>query len=130
MKIGSVLVIVLGLSMVSQGFALGGQKSGAIDSFEKNTIEKPQEKQIIKSKLSARKYPNITVKKGIPVQWEIEAEKGSLTGCNYRMILRDFGLGVELGYGTNVIEFTPEKAGNFQYTCWMGMITGNIKVEE
>ena len=49
---------------------------------------------------------------------------------NYRMILRDFKLGVEMGYGTNVIEFTPEKTGNFKYTCWMGMINGKIKVVE
>lgn len=130
MKIGSILVVVLGLSMVSQGYALGGVKSGTIDSFEKKTVEVKNDKQIIKSKLSPRKYPNITVKKGIPVRWEIEAGNGSLTGCNYRMILQDFNMGVELGYGTNVIEFTPEKAGNFQYTCWMGMISGNIKVEE
>ena len=37
---------------------------------------------------------------------------------------------VEMGYGTNVIEFTPEKTGTFQYTCWMGMISGKIKVVE
>ena len=71
-----------------------------------------------------------TGKKGIPVQWEIEADEGSLNGCNYRMLLRDFKMGVELGYGKNVIEFTPEKTGTFKYTCWMGMITGTIKVEE
>ena len=46
------------------------------------------------------------------------------------LILRDFKLGVEMGYGTNVIEFTPEKTGTFQYTCWMGMISGKIKVVE
>ena len=130
MKIGSILVVVMGLSMVSQGFALGGKKADSINSFEKKVLEANNDKQIIKSKLSAGKYPNITVKKGIPVQWEIEADENSLTGCNYRMILKDFKLGVELGYGTNVIEFTPEKAGNFQYSCWMGMITGTIKVEE
>ena len=101
-----------------------------LNQFEKKVLEVNNDKQIIKSKLSAGKYPNITVKKGIPVQWEIEADENSLTGCNYRMILKDFKLGVELGYGTNVIEFTPEKAGNFQYSCWMGMITGTIKVEE
>ena len=130
MKIGSVLVVVMGLSMASQAFALGGLKADSINTFEKKVIEADKEKQVIKSKLLPGRYPNITVKKGIPVRWEIEVAKGSLTGCNYRMILRDFKMGVELGYGTNVIEFTPEKTGNFQYTCWMGMITGNIKVED
>ena len=35
-----------------------------------------------------------------------------------------------MDYGTNVLEFTPEIAGTFQYTCWMGMVRGVITVEE
>ena len=130
MKAGAILVVVMGLSMVSQGYALGGIKEEGIKSFDKKAIELQDGKQLIKSRLEINKYPDITVKKGIPVRWEIQADKNSLTGCNYRMILRDFKLGVEMGYGTNVIEFTPEKTGNFKYTCWMGMINGKIKVVE
>lgn len=130
MKAGAILVVVMGLSMVSQGYALGGIKEEGIKSFDKKTIELQDGKQLIKSRLEINKYPDITVKKGIPVRWEIQADKNSLTGCNYRMILRDFKLGVEMGYGTNVIEFTPEKTGDFKYTCWMGMINGKIKVVE
>ena len=130
MKAGAILVVVMGLSMVSQGYALGGIKEEGIKSFDKKAIELQDGKQLIKSRLEINKYPDITVKKGIPVRWEIQADKNSLTGCNYRMILRDFKLGVEMGYGTNVIEFTPEKTGNFKYTCWMGMINGKIKVIE
>jgi len=130
MKAGAILVIVMGLSMISQGYALGGIKEEGIKSFDKKTIELQDGKQLIKSRLEINKYPDITVKKGIPVRWEIQADQGSLTGCNYRMILRDFKLGVEMDYGTNVIEFTPEKTGDFKYTCWMGMINGKIKVVE
>lgn len=130
MKASAILVVVMGLSMVSQGYALGGIKEEGIKSFDKKTIELQDGKQLIKSRLEINKYPDITVKKGIPVRWEIQADKNSLTGCNYRMILRDFKLGVEMGYGTNVIEFTPEKTGDFKYTCWMGMINGKIKVVE
>ena len=74
MKTGAILVIVMALSMLSQGFALGG--------------------------------------------------------CNYRMIFRDFNFQYQMGYGTNIIEFTPQKTGNFQYTCWMGMIYGTVNVIE
>lgn len=130
MKAGAILVVVMGLSMVSQGYTLGGIKEEGIKSFDKKTIELQDGKQLIKSRLEINKYPDITVRKGIPVRWEIQADKNSLTGCNYRMILRDFKLGVEMGYGTNVIEFTPEKTGDFKYTCWMGMINGKIKVVE
>lgn len=164
MKAGSVLVIVMALSMLSQGFALGGwtSSSGSRETVTKETsspvsektvtkavsspsseksaptenknaksnIEMKDGKQIVKSRLNPYRYPFITVKKGIPVHWEIEADENSLNGCNYRMIFQDFGFQYQMGYGTNVIEFTPEKAGNFQYTCWMGMVRGMIKVEE
>ena len=32
--------------------------------------------------------------------------------------------------GENVIEFLPEEAGTFPYSCWMGMIYGSITVTE
>lgn len=144
MKAGAVLVIVMSLSMFSQGFALGGwgssgsgEKTPAVQKTEAagrkssdSSIEMKEGKQIIKSTLNPYRYPVITVKKGIPVHWEIEASENALNGCNYKMIFRDFGFAYEMGYGTNVIEFTPEKAGNFQYTCWMGMVRGLVKVEE
>ena len=151
MKAGAILVVVMGLSMMSQGFALGGFGK----STEQNAVSenKPQTaksdaksepkksdsapdivmkdgKQIVKSTLNPYRYPAITVKKGVPVHWEIEAGQNALTGCNYKMIFRDLGFMYELGYGTNVIEFTPEKAGTMQYTCWMGMVRGTIRVVE
>ena len=67
MKAGAILVVVMGLSMVSQGYALGGGKAEEIKSFDKKTIELQDDKQLIKSKLEINKYPNISVKKGIPV---------------------------------------------------------------
>lgn len=32
--------------------------------------------------------------------------------------------------GDNVIEFTPAKAGNYTYTCWMNMIQNHIRVAD
>ena len=152
MKIGAVIVVVMALSMMSQGFALGGWNFGGKNlsggeerlvsqSGEEKTSPKGEEKsqdgrkiemmdgkQIVKSTLNPYRYPAITVKKGIPLHWEIEASENALNGCNYKMIFRDFGFSYEMGYGRNVIEFTPEKAGTFQYTCWMGMVRGQVKV--
>lgn len=131
MKIGAVLIVVMGLSMVSQGFALGGWGSSTNEvKTAASGIVIEDGKQIVKSTLNPYRYPAITVKKGIPVHWEINASEESLNGCNYRMIFRDFGFNYQMDYGTNVIEFTPEKAGTFQYTCWMGMVRGVITVEE
>ncbi|MBR1403553.1 MAG: sulfite exporter TauE/SafE family protein [Treponema sp.] len=155
MKIGAVLVVVMGLSMLSQGFALGGwnsansanatggEKSAATQGTEQKSSPKTESKsaggsnieivdgkQIVKSTLNPYRYPAITVKKGVPVHWEIEAGENALNGCNYKMIFRDFGFMYTMDYGTNVIEFTPEKAGTFQYTCWMGMVRGVVTVVE
>ena len=86
--------------------------------------------QHITSTLQAgRSYPDITVKAGEPVKWTVEVPDGSVNGCNYKIIQQDLGIEYAFDEGENVIEFTPEKAGTYTYTCWMGMITGKIYVE-
>ena len=78
----------------------------------------------------ARRYPNITVQAGVPVKWIIEAPKGSINGCNYKMLIREYGVEHTFSEGENVIEFVPTKSGTISYTCWMGMIRGNIFVTD
>ena len=140
LKFGAVLVVVLGLSMISQGSALSGIDSKVFSAFSKpeenqevqvklnETIEKDGV-QYVSSVLESGKYPDITIKAGEPVVWEIEADKGSINGCNYKILLQDFDMEYTFSEGENVIEFTPEKEGVYTYSCWMGMITGKIYVE-
>ena len=79
--------------------------------------------------LEGRDYPAIVVQKGVPVRWVIEAEATSLNGCNNRINLGKFGQPeIPLYTGENVIEFTPTESGSFFYSCWMGMISGQVKV--
>ena len=141
LKFGAVLVVVLGLSMISQGSALSG-----IDSKVSSAFSKPEKKQEVQAKLNetvekdgvqyvssvleSGKYPDITIKAGEPVVWEIEADKGSINGCNYKILLQDFDMEYTFSEGENVIEFMPEKEGVYTYSCWMGMITGKIYVEK
>jgi plastocyanin domain-containing protein len=88
-------------------------------------------KQIVTSTLSAGNYPNITVQVGTPVKWTINAPSGSINGCNNRINIQEYGISnYSLRQGDNVIEFTPDKTGRFQYSCWMGMIRGTIMVTE
>ena len=86
--------------------------------------------QIVNSTLDFGRYPDITVKAGIPVKWTIDVPKGYVNGCNYEMLLREYGIAQSLTEGENVIEFTPDQAGIVQYTCWMGMIRGTITVTD
>lgn len=136
LKAGSILIVVMGLSMVTQGTALAGLNSRQIsrmaDTGSQTTGDTAVEKngtQYVYSQLQSGKYPDITVRAGEPVEWEIEASEDNINGCNYKIFLQDFGLEHTFTEGKNIIKFTPEQAGTYTYTCWMGMITGKIHVE-
>lgn len=84
--------------------------------------------QIVNSTLASGSYPEITVFAGLPVKWVIYAPEGSINGCNYKMLVDEYGIEYAFQEGENIIEFTPEEAGVYGYTCWMGMIHSNINV--
>lgn len=137
MTAGAVLVVVLGLSMFSQGWSLSGfaapgltENSADAKKDEGNQTKVENGVQIVNSTLSSGRYPNIEVTVGTPVKWTINAPQGSINGCNNRMIIRTYDIEYSFKTGENVIEFTPTKTGRFQYTCWMGMIRGSITVVE
>lgn len=102
--------------------------SGKLYDNSKGEITK--DVQIIDSTLLSHQYPTITVQKDVPVKWNINAPKDSINGCNYKMIIQEYGIEHTFDEGENIIEFTPNKVGTFSYTCWMGMIEGNIIVTE
>jgi len=135
MMAGAVLVVVLGLSMFSQGMNLtgfyrlntftGGSEAVQTDAAKMDTKEGVQ---IVTSTLSPGGYPNITVSAGVPVKWIIDAPQGSINGCNNELLIQEYGIRHKFQTGENIITFTPEKTGTFRYTCWMGMIRGTITV--
>jgi sulfite exporter TauE/SafE/copper chaperone CopZ len=104
--------------------------SSTVSAGADNTIKVEGGKQFVTSTLASGRYPNITVQAGTPVEWTIDAPQGSINGCNSRMVIRDYGIEYSFEKGENLIEFTPQKAGRFQYSCWMGMIRGTITVLE
>ncbi|MDR3249249.1 MAG: sulfite exporter TauE/SafE family protein, partial [Treponema sp.] len=142
MTVGAMLVVILGLSMFSNGWTLGGFSSplsllygstgsraaagtgGGGAAVIENGV------QLVNSTLSSGRYPAITVQQGVPVKWTINAPPGSINGCNNRMIVREYNLEHRFTQGDNLIEFTPTKTGTFRYSCWMGMIRSTITVVE
>ena len=86
--------------------------------------------QVVESQLASGKYPSIKVKKDIPVRWIINAPDGSINGCNYKIYINSYGIEHTFQKGENIIEFTPTKSESIGYSCWMGMIKGNINVVE
>ena len=86
--------------------------------------------QLIRSELDWRGYPDITVKKDVPVRWVIHAEARKLTACNSEIVIPALGMRIPLAEGDTVIEFTANDVGVIPYTCWMGMLHGSITVTD
>ena len=132
MTAGAVLVVVLGLSMFSNGMSLSGfaftNSSGGNGTGSEVVVENGV--QQVRSTLSSGGYPAITVQSGIPVRWTVEAPEGSINGCNNRMVIPEYDIEYQFQPGENIIEFTPDKTGTFIYSCWMGMIRSTITVVE
>ena len=133
MQAGAMLVAAMGVVMLSNGLglparpvaappALAQTNSGAFQPLIQDGV------QIVNSTLYPQYYPAITVQQGIPVRWTINAPELNINGCNYSFIIREYGIQHFLSPGENVIEFTPERAGRFRYSCWMSMIHGSINV--
>ncbi|MFO0703933.1 MAG: sulfite exporter TauE/SafE family protein [Patescibacteria group bacterium] len=130
-KIIGVVVIFVGLSYIANTLNLYGINFAILGSGQ--TLEKPVEmiagKQLAKMTATSSGYtPNLfVVKQGIPVRWEIFGKE--IFGC--QGTLQSPKAGVKLTYlkpGENVIEFTPTEKGVIQFSCSMGMFSGQFKV--
>ena len=84
--------------------------------------------QVVEADLGPSGYPAIMVQKGIPVKFNLKATDSVINGCNATVIIPEFNIEKALAPGDNIMEFTPGEEGTITYSCWMGMITGNIKV--
>jgi len=137
LKFSGVLIIVLGLIMGNRGLALAGININPITAFASNSAGSSNPNvakaalqdgiQIINMTADNNGYtPNaFYVQKGIPVRWIIDGKQ--LNSCNNAIVARGLNLEFKIKKGENIIEFTPgDKDINF--SCWMGMISGVIKV--
>jgi sulfite exporter TauE/SafE/copper chaperone CopZ len=131
-QVAGILVLIFSLyNIYSQSQVLGFSlptlnASSASSASEVNGV------QVIKMDASASGYvPNkFQIKAGQKVRWEI-TDKGT-SGCTNGVISKAL-IGndvINLVPGTtSVKEFTaPTIAGNYRFSCWMGMISGSIEV--
>ncbi len=70
----------------------------------------------------------IVVEKGKPVRLNfVRAESAS---CSEMLLIPDFKKSAQLPEGQTVaVEFVPDKAGEFEFQCQMGMLRGKLIVE-
>lgn len=133
MKVCAILVVILGVFMFNNGMGQSGISlsmlpRGANNSGAGNIATIEDGIQVITTGLSSGRYEAITVQKGTPVKWIIQAEKGDINGCNNSIIIPKLGIQKDLEVGDNIIEFIPTKSETIPYSCWMGMIRSNITV--
>lgn len=71
----------------------------------------------------------IVVKEKLPVR--LEFYRDETASCSEDVVFGDFGIARHLpAFETTRIEFTPDKPGEYTFTCGMNMIRGKLVVEK
>jgi sulfite exporter TauE/SafE/plastocyanin domain-containing protein/copper chaperone CopZ len=140
-KFGGILIVVLGLIMGNRGLTLAGinispmalmhraanqsEASEVSGEIPKAIIENGV--QVITMTATARGYtPSVLyVQKNMPVKWIIKGEQ--LTSCNSTIVIPSMDIQRKLVAGETIINFDAGDK-DINYSCWMGMIGGVIKV--
>lgn len=130
-KISTVLILLLSVVMLNRGLtAIGVDITRPFkpnyDNYLKSQLV--DDYQIVEFDLSYSGYKNIVIQKGIPVKMVINVQNRYLTGCNNSLTISKLNVNKELKVGSNTVEFTPDKTGTYNYTCWMGMLKNTIVV--
>lgn len=141
LKFSGVLVIVLGLIMGNRGLSLAGinvvssigsllpgtNQSLAASAANSTKAVLKDGVQVVNMTADGNGYtPNVLyVKKGIPVKWIIDGKQ--ITSCNNAIVVPSLNIKKQLDNGENIIEFTPNDK-DINFSCWMGMINGVIRV--
>ena len=71
----------------------------------------------------------IVVEKGRPVR--LNFYRDETAACSDTVVFGDFGIARPLpAFRTTAVEFTPERTGEFTFTCGMNMMRGKLIVED
>lgn len=69
----------------------------------------------------------VRVRKGAPVRLVFDRQETS--SCSEEVVLPEFGIKRFLpAHEKTVVEFTPERAGIYEFTCGMSMLRGRLTV--
>lgn len=139
MKLSGIIVVVLGIVMSNRGLTLLGinlspmallsskTTSANVQITEENKAKVVNGVQEVRITADASGYnPNVVfVQKGVPTKLIVEGK--TITSCNNEIVIPSMNKRQKLSKGETVIEFTPGNE-DINYSCWMGMIRGLIKV--
>lgn len=130
-------VAIIGLFVVvAAAFALMGSLGA---SGEATGVQQPSAQGIIAQMVDGKQYvklgmddlnyaPNeIRVKVGVPVRMEFDMSE--VRGCFAVVRIPRANVLERLTAADNIIEFTPQQAGVYSFSCSMGMAGGQIIAE-
>lgn len=141
LKMSGFLVIILGIIMGNRGLAFAGVGIPNFMDIRENSVmssssESDMGKAILKDGIQEITMtvdgsgftPNqFYVKKDVPVRWIIKGD--AINPCNNAIAIPALNQEHTIKSGENIIEFTPG-GKDINFSCWMGMIKGSIKVTD
>jgi plastocyanin domain-containing protein len=69
----------------------------------------------------------VVVERGVPVR--LNFYRDETNSCSEQVVFGDFRIARDLpAFKTTAVEFTPERAGEFTFTCGMSMMRGKLIV--
>lgn len=135
LKTAGVVVVLLGLANIRNGFILagfaagGGPKTTTTTATSDANVRLVNGVQVIDMAVEGYSYEpsQFTVQKGIPVQWNIDATRAG--GCARVLIAQGLNIEQYLSSSrTTNVTFTPTTVGTFRFSCPMGMTTRNAAI--
>lgn len=117
------VLVGLGLIVFIIWFFFGGSKKAAVSAKSNGKTQK------IEIEVIGGYTPSvISLIKNRPTRLIFYRQENS--SCSEEVVLSDFKIRKKLpAFQKTVIEFTPDKAGEFEFTCGMGMLHGKIIVQ-
>ena len=134
LKFAGVLVVLLALFNINNGFALSGINIDLTSAFKTDggvtqasaalTPRVSGGKQVVEMTVSGYTYSpsKFTVARGVPVEWRIDGRNA--VGCGQVLVMPTLGVSKYLSReGITTITFTPTETGTIPFNCSMGMMT-------
>lgn len=140
MKVAAVLLILLGLSSLN-GILTVLDAPIAFNKIQQFVAPQPLGQKLDNGNLSSKNMQQVTidvkrngyspsrirVKAGVPVQLTLVTN--NTYTCASSFVLRAFNIQMQLGpTDRKSVIFTPEKKGQYTFTCSMGMYSGVLEV--
>ncbi len=133
-RVSGIIVVLLGLIVINRGLilqgrpAFGGLADKGIGVSEAVLPEMINGFQSITTYANDKGYePNyFIVEKGKTVKWVVRGD--AVNTCNNEIIIPKLEISQKIEPGFNLIEFTPQEAGELSFSCWMGMLDGKFVI--